>query len=137
MYCVTHKTGLEIVVRVIPKEGLAGTSLLSVTVKYCREPPPMGLRGYGGLRTVKLRAPSTGDANSLPCPFLHHTRLSSGLLSDTAKWMGRNNIICRCDARKRLDLAGLVPAMHSLDVTMTKDHQACFSVRQLICQSGF
>ena len=28
---------------------------------YCREPPPMGLRGYGGLRTVKWRAPSMGD----------------------------------------------------------------------------
>ena len=60
----------------------------------------MGLRGYGGLRTVKWRAPSMGDfthtvagaANSLPCPFLHHTRLSSGLLPDTAKWVGRNNI---------------------------------------------
>ena len=49
---------------------------------YCREPPPMGLRGYGGMRTVKWRASSMGD----------FTRLSSGLLSDTAKRVGRNNI---------------------------------------------
>ena len=61
----------------------------------------MGLRGFGGLRTVKWRAPSTDDfthtvagaSNSLPCPFSHHTKLSSGLLSDTAKRVGRNNIL--------------------------------------------
>ncbi len=31
---------------------------------YCREPPPMGLRGYGGWRTEEWRAPGPGGLNT-------------------------------------------------------------------------
>ncbi len=40
---------------------------------YCREPPPMGLRGYRGLRTVKWRAPGTGLLVAVPFFPSHQT----------------------------------------------------------------
>ncbi len=36
----------------------------TVTASYCRMPPHMGLRGFGGVRTIKRRAPCMGDLHT-------------------------------------------------------------------------
>ena len=96
----------------------------------------MGLRGYGGLRTVKWRAPGTGGFTHTVA-FSHHTRLLSGLRSDTATWVGRNNIYTINWKCSPVDHQGGNKVVRMVDQEAATFSESCFHQIALWALDGF